>query len=190
MLDLQLPSRLLKFYAIAIRKVLTKDYPDNKKKWSVMGQSFGGFCSLNYLSMHPEGLCEVFTIGGLPPLVKQPDDVYRRLIKKVEERSRAYYFKYPEDISRVKQIAHRLSLKDVRAVSGGRFSLSKLRQLGLCFGAHGGIDVVHEIIFQLANDLETFDEFTRPTMQKFENLLPFDTGILYALLHEPIYCSG
>ena len=34
----------------AIRKVLTKDYPENKKKWSVMGQSFGGFCVVNYLS--------------------------------------------------------------------------------------------------------------------------------------------
>lgn len=34
----------------AIRKCLTTEYPEEKKKWSVMGQSYGGFCSLTYLS--------------------------------------------------------------------------------------------------------------------------------------------
>ena len=65
----------------AIRQTLTKDYPEHKKKWSVLGQSFGGFCIVNYLSRFPGGLREVFTTGGLPPLVKQPDDVYRRLLR-------------------------------------------------------------------------------------------------------------
>ena len=44
----------------AIRQALTEDYPDDKKKWSVMGQSFGGFCILTYLSFYPEGLREAF----------------------------------------------------------------------------------------------------------------------------------
>lgn len=34
----------------AIRKTLTADFPEEKKKWSIMGQSFGGFCCVNYLS--------------------------------------------------------------------------------------------------------------------------------------------
>lgn len=34
----------------AIRKILTADYPDEKRKWSIIGQSFGGFCCMNYLS--------------------------------------------------------------------------------------------------------------------------------------------
>ena len=34
----------------SVRKTLTTDYPEEKKKWSVMGQSFGGFCAVNYLS--------------------------------------------------------------------------------------------------------------------------------------------
>ncbi len=44
----------------AIRQALTADYPEEKKKWSIMGQSFGGFCSLTYLSFYPEGLRESF----------------------------------------------------------------------------------------------------------------------------------
>lgn len=34
----------------AIRKCLTKDYPEDQRKWSVIGQSFGGFCAVTYLS--------------------------------------------------------------------------------------------------------------------------------------------
>lgn len=34
----------------AIRKCLTAEYPDDLKKWSVIGQSFGGFCAVSYLS--------------------------------------------------------------------------------------------------------------------------------------------
>ena len=28
-----------------------------KKRWCVLGQSFGGFCCVNYLSTKPEGVC-------------------------------------------------------------------------------------------------------------------------------------
>lgn len=108
----------------AIRKILLADKtkPEDQK-WSVIGQSFGGFCSVAYLSIHPEGLKEVFITGGLPPLVNQPDEVYRRTagmpsppsqwtsipkltlivprIVKVIERNKTYYEKYPQDVKRV-----------------------------------------------------------------------------------------
>lgn len=34
----------------AIRENITSEYPPEKKKWSVLGQSFGGFCAVTYLS--------------------------------------------------------------------------------------------------------------------------------------------
>jgi alpha-beta hydrolase superfamily lysophospholipase len=34
----------------AIRNVLTKDYPSDQRRWSILGQSFGGFCAVTYLS--------------------------------------------------------------------------------------------------------------------------------------------
>ena len=37
-------------------------------RWSVLGQSFGGFCAMTYLSIAPEGLREAFFTGGLPPV--------------------------------------------------------------------------------------------------------------------------
>ena len=46
------------------------------ERWSVLGQSFGGFCSLHYLSAAPDSLREVFFTGGLPPVGRPVDDIY------------------------------------------------------------------------------------------------------------------
>lgn len=75
----------------AIRKTLTADYPTELKKWSIFGQSFGGFCALTYLSFYPQGLREAFTSGGLAPIGKTPDQVYKATFQKVIERNKAYY---------------------------------------------------------------------------------------------------
>ena len=45
-------------------------------RWSVLGQSFGGFCSLTYLSFAADGLREAFFTGGLPPVGRPVDEVY------------------------------------------------------------------------------------------------------------------
>ncbi|MCJ1384767.1 hypothetical protein MMC17_007885 [Xylographa soralifera] len=174
----------------AIRKVFTKDYPENKKKWSALGQSFGGFCIVNYLSRFPEGLQEVFLTGGLPPLVKQPDAVYERLFRRMADRSHAYYQKFPEDVQRMKDIAGHLTKEEVKTNTGGIVSVSRLRQFGFILGFHGSFDVIHGILLQMTNDLSMFGFLTRPTIQNFDNLGPFETHVLYALVHEPCYLSG
>jgi len=46
------------------------------ERWSVLGQSFGGFCVLHYMSAAPGGLAEAFLTGGLPPVGRHPDEVY------------------------------------------------------------------------------------------------------------------
>ena len=174
----------------AIRKVFTKDYPENRAKWSILGQSFGGFCCVNYLSRYPEGLREVFISGGLPPMVKQPDAIYQRLYIKAAERSHAYYQKFPEDVQRVKDIAGYLTHEKVKTYAGGNLSVSRLRQLGILLGFHGTIDTIHGLLLRMANDLVMFGSLTRPTIQAFDNVGPFETSILYNLIHEACYLSG
>ncbi len=46
------------------------------KPWSILGQSFGGFCALNYLSFHASGLKDALSTGGIPPLIAHPNDIY------------------------------------------------------------------------------------------------------------------
>lgn len=178
----------------AVRKALTADYPEEKKKWTIMGQSFGGFCCTTYLSFYPEGVKEAFLFGGLPPLRSNPDEVYTRLYERVKQRNQAYYAKYPEDIERVKRIIKLLSRfgdTTVR-VQGGEGSLTARRflQLGIMFGKHGGLDGVHNLVLLADTDLTQFGHLTRPTVLELEAAQSWDSNVIYALLHEPIYCQG
>lgn len=178
----------------AVRKALTEDYPEEKKKWSIMGQSFGGFCCLTYLSHYPEGVKEAFLFGGLPPLRDDPDEVYERLYARVKSRNEGYYAKYPEDIDRVKRIVKLLSRfgdTTVRVQGGeGFLSARRFLQLGIYFGKHGGFDDVHEFVLRADTDLTQFGHLTRPTVLALEAAQSWDTNVIYALLHEPIYCQG
>ena len=177
----------------AVRQALTADYPEEKKKWSIMGQSYGGFCSLTYLSFHPEGLRESFLFGGLAPLSKNPDEVYRRLYKKVIQRNEAYYEKFPGDVERVKAIASylkRFGDGKIKLPSEGSLTRRRFRQLGIAFGAHGGLDLVHDIVLRAHNDIEAFGHITRPSLSAIDRAMPFDDALIYAILHEPIYCQG
>lgn len=54
----------------------------------------------------------------------------------------------------------------------------------------GGVDAVHEIVLRANSDLMQFGHLTRPTTMAIEDAGSFDSNVLYALLHEPIYCQG
>ncbi|PPR06871.1 hypothetical protein CVT26_003995 [Gymnopilus dilepis] len=173
-----------------IRKSLlgNKENPEDRK-WTLLGQSFGGFCITTYLSFHPEGVKEAFIAGGLPPLVDQPDEVYEALTKQVIKRNEIYYKKYPQDIRRVRNILAHLDAKSVTLPNGGRLTPNRFLQLGQHFGFHGGIDAVHQIVFRASNDLVHMDKLSYKTLQTIESQQPFDGNPLYAILHEPIYCQ-
>src|SRR5581483_1904688 len=99
-------------------------------RWSVLGQSFGGFCVTTYLSLAPASLREAFVTGGLPPLARPVDDVYRATYERVLERNRRYYARYPEDRERVLEIHRRLEVEEVLLPSGDRLTVRRFRQLG------------------------------------------------------------
>jgi len=126
--------------AEAIRQALVVDCPAEKQKWSTLGQSFGGFITTTYLSFYPQGLKECFITAGLPPMVNKPDEVYRRLWKKVAERNQAYYMKFPEDVERVKALIKFLQRhggNTVRLPSEGILSPRRFLMLGMSLGMHG-----------------------------------------------------
>ena len=74
------------------------------ERWSVLGQSFGGFTSMTYLSLAPEGLRAALITGGLSPVGRPPDDVYRATSVRLIEKNRAYFERYPGDRARVAEI--------------------------------------------------------------------------------------
>lgn len=176
----------------AVRQCLTGSAVDPlKRKWSIFGQSFGGFVALTYLSQYPEGLREVFMTGGLAPISRPPKEVYQKTFKKVYQRNMAYYDKFPEDVQVVHRIAGWLQSQgsgSVKLPAGGRLSPRRLLTLGHMFGFHGGLDNVHAMLLRMDMDLNQYGRLTRPTLAQFETYLPFDTCPIYAVLHEAIYC--
>ncbi|KAL8297505.1 hypothetical protein RB600_002478 [Gaeumannomyces tritici] len=176
----------------AVRQVLTENSPEEVRQWSLFGQSFGGFVALTYLSRYPEGLREVFLTGGLAPVGRSAEEVYRATYRKAAERNEAYYKKFPEDGARLARLASFLADKggSVPLPAGGKLTFPRVMTLGSQFGAHGGLDSVHATLLRAAADLEQVGYLTRPTLVQFEQATPFDTAPIYAILHEAIYCDG
>ena len=152
------------------------------ERWSVMGQSFGGFCVLAYLSAFPESLREAFVCGGLPPIGRPVDDVYERTYDRVLERSRDYYSRYPEDRERVLEIHRLLAAEELVLPTGEQLTLRRFRQLGLMLGASTGAERLHHIV-ELPRRSPGF-------AHDVAGAVPFDRNPLYAIVHESCYADG
>src|SRR3954466_9318124 len=115
-------------------------------RWSVLGQSFGGFCALHYLSVAPEGLREVFFTGGLPPVARPVDDVYRATYATMLERNRRYYARYPQDRDRVRSLHERAAAGELTLPNGDPLRSSRLRSVGDALGMSGGAEALHYLL--------------------------------------------
>ncbi|CZR65926.1 related to proline iminopeptidase [Phialocephala subalpina] len=177
--------------AEAIRKVLTAEYPEELKRWTIYGQSFGGFCAFTYLSFHPEGVQDAFVSGGVPPIGKSVDEVYSKLFIQAKKRNKAYYTKFPMDVKRVyKLVEHFDSKGGLPMPSGGVMTGKRFLLLGMNFGSKGGIQSVHDLVLKMSSELEHFGFITRPSLSSFEGSTNFDDNAIYAILREAIYCDG
>lgn len=176
----------------AVRKCLTEGWPAHKTAWSTFGQSYGGFVTLSYLSMHPEGLREAFLTGGLAPVGKTADEVYGATFRRTTERNEQYFAKFPEDHDVLRQIALHIEEKGgkIALPAGGFLTVPRLLTIGIAFGGHGGFETVHRTLAELKACLDQFGFLPRAPLAALEAFTPFDNNIIYAILHEAIYCDG
>ena len=160
----------------AIRRELGID------RWTVLGQSFGGFTSLTYLSFAPEGLEAALITGGLSPVGRPVDDVYAATYRRTEEANARYFARYPDDRSRVLDIHDRLEAGDLCGPSGDPLTGRMFRQLGTWLGDSAGFEKLHHVL-ELAPDSPAFlhDAF---------DPMSFTRNPIYATLHESSYADG
>jgi pimeloyl-ACP methyl ester carboxylesterase len=168
---------------------IRRELLDKHETWSVLGQSFGGFCVVHYLSVAPDALKEVIITGGLPPLERSPDEVYRATYRQVIEKNRLYYERYPEDMERAQAVVSYLSHYDVCLPTGDRLSPRRFQQLGINFGASDGFELVHYLLEEAFVSGIDGQELSYTFLRGLENAQSFDTNPLFAILHEPIYCQ-
>jgi pimeloyl-ACP methyl ester carboxylesterase len=164
-----------------IRRQLAGDAP-----WSVLGQSFGGFCTVTYLSMAPDGVKEAFITGGLPGLDVTADDVYRVAYPRVAAKVAEHYERYPEDVDRARQIARHLATHEVRLPAGMPLTVENFQALGHMLGGSSGSHDLHYLLEDAFTAGELNDEF----LYSAQPYLSYAGSPLYAVLHEACYGQG
>lgn len=159
------------------------------QRWQTLGQSFGGFITLTYLSNAPEGLAACYITGGLSGLTARAEDIYRCTYPRVAEKNRLYYQRYPHDVAQVGRIADFIANNDVRLPDGDRLSVRRLQTLGIDFGMGPGFDNIHWIMDE-AFATPACDRLSDTFLSTVMNATSYDSNPLFAVLQESIYGQG
>ncbi|MFG2515812.1 alpha/beta fold hydrolase [Streptomyces sp. NPDC048584] len=166
----------------AIRPEVTGGAP-----WTVLGQSFGGFCAVAYLSTAPEGLDTALITGGLPSLDAHADDVYRAAYPRIERKVAAHYARYPQDVERARRVADHLLTHDVVLPNGYRFTVEAFQSLGIMLGGGEGSHRLHHLLEDAFVRTPAGPELSDAFQEQAQGLLSYAGHPLYALVHEAIY---
>ncbi len=166
--------------AEVLRRHLLGDLP-----WTVLGQSFGGFCTWTYLSFAPEGLTAGYVTGGVPPMGVHPDDVYRATRRAVERRTAELDADHPQARAVLGDVArHLLDGADERLPTGERLTVTRLQEVGQVLGSSPGPDLVT----QLAEDAWAAPGRLSDTfLAAVADQVSYAANPLYALVHEACY---
>jgi pimeloyl-ACP methyl ester carboxylesterase len=154
--------------------------------WAVLGQSFGGFCTVSYLSTAPHGLSEAFITGGLPGLTATADEVYRLAYQQVAAKNRAHYQRYPQDVAQARQVARALATRPAVLPGGGLLTAERFQSVGRLLGSSTGSHSLHYLLEDPFAGAELSDDF----LHRIEALLSHASAPLYALVHEACYGQG
>ncbi|HTW20265.1 MAG TPA: alpha/beta fold hydrolase [Mycobacteriales bacterium] len=151
------------------------------EKWSVLGQSFGGFTLLAYLSQAPEGLREAMFTGGLAAIGPRIDDVYRTTYSRVIDRCERFYARYPGDRDRVRAV-HDAIDAGITLPSGDRLTARRFRMVGQQLGASDGAERLHYLL--------ELDPRSAAFAHDVEGTVAWGRNPLYALVHEACWADG
>jgi pimeloyl-ACP methyl ester carboxylesterase len=129
------------------------------RTWETLGQSYGGWVTMTYLSVAPQALDACYVTGGLPGLTASADDVYARTYPRVAGKNAEFYARYPDDVTLVRRIADHLDAHVVELPDGDRLTTRRLRRLGSEFGMSYGFERVHWLLEEAWHGGELSDVF-------------------------------
>ncbi|MCF6525653.1 alpha/beta fold hydrolase [Streptomyces sp. JJ36] len=167
-----------------VRKQLTGGRP-----WTVLGQSFGGFCAVSYLSLAPEGLAAVLITGGLPGLDAGPEDVYRAAYPRMRRKSLAHYARYPQDREAARRLVAHLAEHEEVLPDGSLLTPEAFQQLGMALGTGDGSHRLHHMLQEALLTTPAGPRLADAFAEQAAAALSHAAGPLYALLHEAIYAQ-
>ena len=159
------------------------------RQWWTIGQSYGGFLTLHYLSTAPDAIVASTVTGGLPSLIPDAGEVYRRTFPRVVAKNNAFRERSPHLAERIGRVADLLQADDVLLPDGDRLTVRRLQSLGLDFGMGPGFDRVHWLFDEaFADRAET--RLSDTFLAAVGSATAFAANPLFIALQESIYGPG
>lgn len=163
------------------------------RTWTAMGQSFGGFCCLSYLSLAPEGLEAAIITAGLPSIDGPADAVYRATFAQTARRNAEFFATFPRDAERTRIVADHLDRVTETLPSGEVLTRDRFLSLGLMLGSDAGFPRLHTLLEYAVPEPDRVGADFRLSpafLVAAHDALSFAAHPIYAILHEPIYAQG
>ncbi|NOH47732.1 alpha/beta hydrolase [Vibrio rotiferianus] len=160
------------------------------EKWAILGQSFGGFCSLTYLSLFPNSLLQSYITGGVPSVSRHADDVYQATFKRTMDKNQDFFQQFPQAQQLCQNIADHLLEHEEFLPNSQRFTVEQFQQIGINFGVS---DTFLPTYYWLESALIEVNGKPQLRYEFLNDMLAqqnFQTNPIYAILHESIYCQG
>lgn len=153
------------------------------ERWSVLGQSFGGFTTLAYLSTDSASLDDVFITGGLSTVTRSADEVYALCYDKMRTASERYYRRFPEHRDVMRRLVDLAEAGGIVLPDGEVVSPSRLRSVGSALGTNDGWQTLWSLLER--------DPSSNAFRYDLMHAMPFDgRNPLYFAFHESSYASG
>lgn len=157
------------------------------RRWSTLGQSYGGFLTLTYLSRAPEGLAACYVTGGLASVQPSSAEVYRRTYPRTARKNRVFAERYPQDVETVGRIADRLADEEVLLPDGDRLTVRRFQNLGIDFGMKPGFERLHWLLDEA---FDAGDRLSDTFLAQVWGRTSFVDNPLFIALQESIYGSA
>jgi len=164
-----------------------RQHLEGGRRWSTLGQSYGGFLTLTYLSHAPEALSACYVTGGLASLDPSAEEVYRRTYPRTAAKNAGYHARYPDDRGILARLADRLAAGDVTLPDGDVLTVRRLQTLGIDLGMGPGRERIHALLDEAIDDR---GEPTDVLLAEVLRLTSYAGNPLFAAMQESIYASG
>ena len=160
------------------------------EKWSTFGQSYGGFCTLTYLSLAPQSLERCLITGGLSSLSADARTVYRATYKRMTARNEEYFSWYPQDREVLAKIVEHLRRTPEHLPNGRVLTVPMVQMLGQYLGGNTRVHLLHNVFegvfVPTPGGQRLSDTFLAEVQEQADRV----SNPLYALMHESIYGQG
>lgn len=153
------------------------------RTWNTLGQSFGGFTTMAYLSTDAASLDRVYFTGGLSGIGLPAEEVYALTYDKMRTASQRHYRRFPEHRDAIRRLVDLAAAGAIVLPDREVVSVSRIRSLGMLLGSDDGWQTLWSLLDQ--------DPSTNAFRHDLAAALPYrGRNPLYYVLHESSYADG